>query len=156
MALKAQAQCRATLETLAEIKNPQPTAFLRQANIAYGPQQVNNGVRAGAGEAGTPRARKTMKSDKSNYCRRRKSGWTPVRRAQQGLAIQRWRPWQHSTGPKTAEGKARSSRNSDRGAYWRIERETIKRLRAALRAQRDSLAEVAPEGPRARMRSTSG
>lgn len=53
MALKAQAQCRATLETLAEIKNPQPTAFLRQANIAYGPQQVNNGVRAGAGEAGT-------------------------------------------------------------------------------------------------------
>lgn len=39
---KAQAQCRATLETLAEIKNPQPIAFVRQANIANGPQMVNN------------------------------------------------------------------------------------------------------------------
>jgi hypothetical protein len=42
-ALRAQAQCRATLETLAGIKNPQPVAFVRQANIAHGPQQVNNG-----------------------------------------------------------------------------------------------------------------
>lgn len=44
LALKAQAQCRATLETLAAIKNPQPVAFVRQANIAHGPQQVNNGA----------------------------------------------------------------------------------------------------------------
>lgn len=43
LALKAQTQCRATLETLATIKNP-PTVFARQANIAHGPQQVNNGV----------------------------------------------------------------------------------------------------------------
>jgi len=42
LALKAQSQCRATLETLAVIKNPQPVAFVRQANIAHGPQQVNN------------------------------------------------------------------------------------------------------------------
>jgi hypothetical protein len=42
LALKAQAQCRATLETLAAIKNPQPVAFVRQANISHGPQQVNN------------------------------------------------------------------------------------------------------------------
>lgn len=44
LALKAQAQCRATLEALAEIKNPRPVAFVRQANIAQGPQQVNNGT----------------------------------------------------------------------------------------------------------------
>lgn len=44
IALKAQTQCRATLETLAAIKNPQPIAFVRQANIAHGPQQVNNGA----------------------------------------------------------------------------------------------------------------
>ena len=44
LAFKAQAQCRATIETLAEIKNPRPVAFVRQANIANGPQQVNNGV----------------------------------------------------------------------------------------------------------------
>lgn len=43
LALKAQAQCRATLETLADIKNPQPTAFIRQQNIAAN-QQVNNGT----------------------------------------------------------------------------------------------------------------
>lgn len=43
LALKAQSQCRATLETLATIKNPPASvAFVRQANIAHGPQQVNN------------------------------------------------------------------------------------------------------------------
>ena len=41
LALKAQSQCRATLETLANIKNP-PVVYARQANIAHGPQQVNN------------------------------------------------------------------------------------------------------------------
>jgi hypothetical protein len=43
LSLKAQAQCRATLQTLAEIKNPRPVAFVKQANIAHGPQQINNG-----------------------------------------------------------------------------------------------------------------
>ena len=42
LALKAQAQCRATLEALAEIKNPRPIAFVKQANISGGHQQVNN------------------------------------------------------------------------------------------------------------------
>lgn len=43
LALKAQTQCRATLETLATIKAG-PVVIARQANIAHGPQQVNNGV----------------------------------------------------------------------------------------------------------------
>ena len=43
LALKAQGQCRATVETLAAMKNP-PAVFARQANVAHGPQQVNNGV----------------------------------------------------------------------------------------------------------------
>jgi len=46
LALKAQSQCRATIETLAEIKNPKPVAFVQQANIAQGPQQVNNAAEA--------------------------------------------------------------------------------------------------------------
>ena len=47
LALKAQAQCRATIETLAALKNP-PVVIARQANISNGPQQVNNGAsRAG-------------------------------------------------------------------------------------------------------------
>jgi hypothetical protein len=46
LGLKAQAQCRATLETLAALKNPPSVAFVRQANIAHGPQQVNNGTQS--------------------------------------------------------------------------------------------------------------
>lgn len=45
LALKAQSQCRATLETLANIKNP-PVVYAKQANVTTGPQQVNNGVPA--------------------------------------------------------------------------------------------------------------
>ena len=53
MALKAQAQCRATLEALAEIKNPRPVAFVKQANISGGHQQVNNGAQqAGSVQGG--------------------------------------------------------------------------------------------------------
>jgi hypothetical protein len=42
LALKAQAQCRATLEALAEIKNPRQVSIVKQANISGGHQQVNN------------------------------------------------------------------------------------------------------------------
>lgn len=45
LALKAQGQCRATLETLAEIKSPKAATFVRQQNVAY-QQQVNNGSNA--------------------------------------------------------------------------------------------------------------
>lgn len=43
MALRAQSQCRSTLETLAAIKNP-PIVYAKQANFAAGHQQVNNGI----------------------------------------------------------------------------------------------------------------
>jgi len=50
MALKAQNQCRMTLETLATVKNP-PVVFARQANINNGgQQQVNNGAAGGGTE----------------------------------------------------------------------------------------------------------
>lgn len=44
LALKAQGQCRTTLEALVETKFPRSVAFVRQANIAHGHQQINNGV----------------------------------------------------------------------------------------------------------------
>jgi hypothetical protein len=44
LALKAQAQSRATIAALGELKNPRQATFVKQANIAHGPQQVNNGV----------------------------------------------------------------------------------------------------------------
>lgn len=42
LALKAQAQCARTAEILATIKNP-PIVYAKQANIAQGHQQINNG-----------------------------------------------------------------------------------------------------------------
>ena len=41
-ALKAQNQCRATLQALVQLKQPSNTTFVKQANIAQGHQQVNN------------------------------------------------------------------------------------------------------------------
>jgi hypothetical protein len=49
LALRAQNQCRMTLETLANIKNP-PVVFAKQANISQGHQQINNGVPASRAE----------------------------------------------------------------------------------------------------------
>lgn len=55
LALRAQGQCRATVETLAEMKNPRPVAFVKQTNIAAGHQLVNNAVGTVASDAaGTP------------------------------------------------------------------------------------------------------
>ncbi|MDD5579043.1 MAG: hypothetical protein PHY16_07145 [Methylobacter sp.] len=48
LALKAQSQCRSTLETLATLKNP--VIFAQQANIAHGSQQINNGIPSRAEE----------------------------------------------------------------------------------------------------------
>ena len=46
-ALKAQNQCRATLDTLAQIKHPRQTVITKQANISNGHQQVNNTLNQG-------------------------------------------------------------------------------------------------------------
>lgn len=50
LALRAQNQCRATLETLSAIKNP-PVVIAKQANIAHGHQQVNNNTAIPASKA---------------------------------------------------------------------------------------------------------
>nr|WP_181374946.1 hypothetical protein [Polaromonas sp. H8N]AWD72271.1 hypothetical protein pH8NP1_p010 [Polaromonas sp. H8N] len=54
LAMKAQAQCRATLEALAEIKNPKPVTFVKQANMAQGHQQVNNTYARASSSDGIP------------------------------------------------------------------------------------------------------
>lgn len=45
-AMKAQAQCRVTLEALTVIKNPRSLAVIQQANITNGHQQINNELQA--------------------------------------------------------------------------------------------------------------
>jgi mevalonate pyrophosphate decarboxylase len=42
------------------------------------------------------------------------NGWTDERRARQAALIHSWKPWTHSTGATTPEGKAVSSRNAHR------------------------------------------
>ncbi len=52
LALKAQNQCRATVETLAVMKNPR--IFASQANFAAGPQQINNRIEVARAENPVP------------------------------------------------------------------------------------------------------
>ncbi|WP_079668503.1 hypothetical protein [Thiomonas arsenitoxydans] len=47
--------------------------------------------------------------------------WTDEARAKQAEAIRRWKPWERSTGPRTAAGKARASANSLTHGIWRGE-----------------------------------
>ena len=65
LALKAQSQCRCTVEALAELKNPRTAvAFVKQANIAAGHQQVNNaGNGATAIEPTTDTATRTEETE---------------------------------------------------------------------------------------------
>src|SRR5215207_7854608 len=60
------------------------------------------------------------------------------RRIRQAALIQQWRPWERSTGPRTFEGKATSSRNAYRGAVHPMLRE----LSRLLRDQREGIEQV--------------
>ena len=83
LAMKAQSQCRSTIETLAEMKNP-PVVFARQANISNGPQQVNNGITtsdAERSEQARARAygRKANRADRTTSCKAARFSETPYR-----------------------------------------------------------------------------
>ena len=64
--------------------------------------------------------------------------WTPEQRQQQAQRIRNWCPWAHSTGPRTAEGKAAASRNGWKGGH----REMLRELARALNSQRDTLEDL--------------
>ena len=59
LALKAQAQSRATISALVDLKHPRQAMFVKQANIANGPQQVNNGAGAAADKAHSTHGKET-------------------------------------------------------------------------------------------------
>ena len=62
-AMKAQAQCRATVQTIGELKNPRQVAFIRQqTNVATagGQQQVNNATATPSALAHTPAREKDL------------------------------------------------------------------------------------------------
>ena len=65
--------------------------------------------------------------------------WTPEQRQKQSEAIQRWKPWQQSSGPKSAEGKAAAAGNAWTGGDWKKLRQAVKALNEAMRKQQDWL-----------------
>ena len=60
------------------------------------------------------------------------NGWTAERRARQAKLIRRWKPWEQSTGPKTAVGKAKVSQNAYKGGM----RAVLRMLARLLRTER--------------------
>jgi hypothetical protein len=58
--------------------------------------------------------------------------------SRQAALIQRWKPWAHSTGPKTTAGKAKISRNAYKGGT----RILLRRLAQIFRDQNDQLKQT--------------
>lgn len=67
LGLRAQSQCRATIEAISTVKNPPVMGYVRQANITQGPQQINNGITedapSRAGEKQNPKNKLLEKQD---------------------------------------------------------------------------------------------
>ena len=64
------------------------------------------------------------------------NGWTEERKQRQRELIQSWKPWLKSTGAKTPEGKARSSKNATKTGKSLEVRELIKYLNRLMREQK--------------------
>ncbi|MES2686418.1 MAG: hypothetical protein V4706_06310 [Pseudomonadota bacterium] len=92
LTLKAQAQSRATISALVGLRYPRQATFVKQANIANGPQQVNNGGAAGADHAQYAQARthgKISTREKQTIGWKRRTFWGRVKLPQ---AVQAFRP----------------------------------------------------------------
>ncbi|WP_224790004.1 hypothetical protein [Pseudomonas fluorescens] len=111
------------MQTLAELKAPKQVAFVKQANIGN-QVQVNNGT-----QAKPSRTRKTKKLQNELLAVGHDERLAPERRARQAELIRQWRPWEQSTGPRSAEGKAVASRNAWTGGIRPLLRGLAQELR---------------------------
>jgi hypothetical protein len=109
-ALKAQERCRLTFKALLALRGAASERKISNLNgqtiqalktIFPTNSLPKRGTATASVQAQRPK-RRTLKSNR----------WTAERRARQALAIRSWQPWRTSTGPKTQEGKARSTRNA--------------------------------------------
>jgi hypothetical protein len=88
-----------------------------------------------------PRTGKISRIEKTNYWRiKMANGWTAERRLQQSIMIRNWKPWDRSTGPKTDDGRRRSSQNAlAHGGYKSNLKEELKMLKNFLREAQKQL-----------------
>ena len=64
--------------------------------------------------------------------------WTLEQRQRRAELIRQWKPWEQSTGPITAEGKAKTSQNAYKGGI----RQELKELASQLRESHKIIAEL--------------
>ena len=129
LALKAQSQCRTTIETLAILKNP-TTIFARQANIAQGPQQVNNTqvntaaarsecrnrqmpVSGNGTAARRPRARARKNLGRTNYYREALDAGTAGAAGGRDSTVATV-----GAGDRTTDARGQGAGGSERGSRW--------------------------------------
>ena len=109
-ALKAQERCRLTFKTLLALRtSPDAEKFsnlngetIQTLKTVFPANALPKQRTVAASVQAQRPKRRTLKSNR----------WTVERRARQALAIRSWQPWRTSTGPKTQNGKARSTRNA--------------------------------------------
>ena len=65
---------------------------------------------------------------------------TPEHRALRAELIRRWKPWEKSTGPKTAEGKARSAMRGYKGGQREMLRELRRLMEELVRCTDEALS----------------
>ena len=70
------------------------------------------------------------------------NGWTPERRARQAELIRTWKPWEQSTGAKTAAGKAVVSRNGWKGDHRRQVREMTRLVNQEIRRAKETISAI--------------
>ena len=63
--------------------------------------------------------------------------WTADRRQRQRELIQTWKPWEKSTGARTAEGKAKASKNAVKTGKSLEVRELFKYLNGLMSKQKE-------------------
>jgi hypothetical protein len=68
--------------------------------------------------------------------------WTEERRQEQRERIQASKAWLKSTGPITANGKAKSSRNAFKGGIASNINELVKQANAMFKEQREALKRI--------------
>jgi hypothetical protein len=111
--------------------------FARQANIAHGHQQVNNGIplaRAGNQDSGPNELLEA-------HGERVDAGAAPAASGRNTNLAALGAVNRAPDGPR----KARSSKNADRGGQRQEWRQMIKRFNSALRAQREALQTFLPD-----------